>query len=358
MKANEYPAHGDMRGSHPVMHLYAQLPEHYAHPQGLEISLTVPGYTHYHPATATYTAEGMPDGHAIELSNLDGTHFQAQPGGVPHQEYGIAIQPAQQHLHAPHPATIDYHGMIHAHGPDIMTTAGPPPPDPSGITHWAPMQQHLDPSVFITDQPLPGVLVDGMVCHQPIGIPGYHHPQSLHTGVDVHALEENSESSTSANARLYDVDKMDKRPLKPWTEEENQKLKAAVKRYGERSWRKIAEEVPGRSSVQCLQHWKHVLSPDVGKGAWTPEEDARLVRLVEEKGYKWAEIAKELPGRIGKRCRERYMNHLNPELRKVGSRSFSPLELMSGIQHLCSLFRFCFVFALRCVSLFVCLLFT
>jgi myb proto-oncogene protein len=31
---------------------------------------------------------------------------------------------------------------------------------------------------------------------------------------------------------------------------------------------------------------------------------------------KWSVIAQELPGRIGKQCRERWHNHLNPDIRR------------------------------------------
>ena len=33
---------------------------------------------------------------------------------------------------------------------------------------------------------------------------------------------------------------------------------------------------------------------------------------------KWSEIAKYLPGRIGKQCRERWYNHLDPNINKKG----------------------------------------
>ena len=85
-------------------------------------------------------------------------------------------------------------------------------------------------------------------------------------------------------------------------QDENRLLKDAIAQYGEKNWKKvceggpparphphsllapaalsftsrgraqIAEQIPGRTSVQCLQHWKHVLHPDVGKGTWTQEE--------------------------------------------------------------------------------------
>ncbi|KAK7354039.1 hypothetical protein VNO80_19495 [Phaseolus coccineus] len=53
------------------------------------------------------------------------------------------------------------------------------------------------------------------------------------------------------------------------------------------------------------------------KGHWTIEEDGLLIQLVEQYGLrKWSHIAKILPGRIGKQCRERWHNHLRPDIKK------------------------------------------
>ena len=69
--------------------------------------------------------------------------------------------------------------------------------------------------------------------------------------------------------------------------------------------------------MQCLHRWQKVLNPSLVKGPWTPEEDAKVVQLVNEYGpKKWSLIAAHLPGRIGKQCRERWHNHLNPHIRK------------------------------------------
>lgn len=52
-------------------------------------------------------------------------------------------------------------------------------------------------------------------------------------------------------------------------------------------------------------------------GTQTKEEDDLVVELVMKHGPKnWSFIAKHLPGRIGKQCRERWHNHLNPDIRK------------------------------------------
>ena len=48
---------------------------------------------------------------------------------------------------------------------------------------------------------------------------------------------------------------------------------------------------------------KKNLNPNAIKGPWTPEEDAKVVKLVTEMGAKkWSLIASHLPGRIGKQC--------------------------------------------------------
>jgi hypothetical protein len=69
--------------------------------------------------------------------------------------------------------------------------------------------------------------------------------------------------------------------------------------------------------VQCLHRWQKVLNPELVKGPWTKEEDAKIIELVRQLGAKqWSKIAQQLPGRIGKQCRERWYNHLNPDIKR------------------------------------------
>ena len=52
------------------------------------------------------------------------------------------------------------------------------------------------------------------------------------------------------------------------------------------------------------------------KNAWTTEEDLMLARIVAENGPgRWTKVAQQLPGRMGKQCRERWFNHLAPEVK-------------------------------------------
>lgn len=61
-----------------------------------------------------------------------------------------------------------------------------------------------------------------------------------------------------------------------------------------------------------------MLNPNLTKGPWTDEEDRLILHLVDKNGpQKWTLIAESLPGRIGKQCRERWHNHLNPKIKKV-----------------------------------------
>lgn len=118
-----------------------------------------------------------------------------------------------------------------------------------------------------------------------------------------------------------------------WTAQEDETLRNAVAAFKGKSWKKIAEFFPDRSEVQCLHRWQKVLNPDLIKGPWTQEEDDKIIELVSKYGpTKWSLIAKSLPGRIGKQCRERWHNHLNPDIKKDAWTPEEELALMKAHQ--------------------------
>ena len=108
-----------------------------------------------------------------------------------------------------------------------------------------------------------------------------------------------------------------------WVSEEDEHLRDIVRVHGAENWRKVASLLgPTRTDVQCLHRWNKVLRPGLQKGAWSLDED-RLVRdAVQYQALNgvgrilWSEIAAQLPGRLGKQCRERYFNHLDPSINK------------------------------------------
>ncbi len=94
-------------------------------------------------------------------------------------------------------------------------------------------------------------------------------------------------------------------------------LREAILLNEGKNWKKIAEYLNNRTHTQCLHRWQKVLNPGLVKGAWTKEEDDVLCQLVKQQGPKnWSSIATHLNGRIGKQCRERWYNHLDPAIRK------------------------------------------
>jgi hypothetical protein len=109
------------------------------------------------------------------------------------------------------------------------------------------------------------------------------------------------------------------RHLGKWTPEEDAKLTEAVKKAANqdpKNWMEIATQVPGRTNEQCYRRWVRYLGPsDRAAGRWKPEEDTKLAEAVEEHGNDWVRIAKLVPGRTNKQCRERWLDSLVPRLR-------------------------------------------
>ncbi|XP_070696271.1 v-myb avian myeloblastosis viral oncogene homolog-like 2a isoform X2 [Pempheris klunzingeri] len=115
-----------------------------------------------------------------------------------------------------------------------------------------------------------------------------------------------------------DTEKLDGTQCKvKWTREEDENLKILITNFGKKNWKTIASFLPGRSEFQCMHRWKKHLDPDIVKGYWSRDEDEKIVELVAKYGTKhWSLIAMHLKGRVGKQCRERWHNHLNPLVKK------------------------------------------
>ncbi|CAM9098581.1 unnamed protein product [Phaeothamnion confervicola] len=57
--------------------------------------------------------------------------------------------------------------------------------------------------------------------------------------------------------------------------------------------------------------------PNKTQHSWTPEDDARVRQLVEKYGRNWTLVSHHMPLRTNKQIRERFLNHLDSDLKKT-----------------------------------------
>ncbi|KAK1432756.1 hypothetical protein QVD17_09655 [Tagetes erecta] len=114
-----------------------------------------------------------------------------------------------------------------------------------------------------------------------------------------------------------------------WNSQEDRLLMQLVKQYGDSKWSTIAEKLPGRIAKQCRDRWQNHLRPDITKDAWSEEEDKLLIAIHKEVGNKWSEIARRLPGRSENTIK----NHWNAtKRRQLSSRRQGKVKYQSLLQ--------------------------
>lgn len=82
-----------------------------------------------------------------------------------------------------------------------------------------------------------------------------------------------------------------------FTAEEDQLVISMVREWGTNAWMTIAKAIPNRSPRQCRERWKHYLAPGLSNTPWDIREDCVLRRQYSMLGPKWAAMRDSLPGR-------------------------------------------------------------
>jgi len=121
-----------------------------------------------------------------------------------------------------------------------------------------------------------------------------------------------------------------------WTKDDDNRLAEVMKKYkNPRDWEPIAKEHGrGKSAKECHDRWIRYLKPGVRKGQWQDHEDAIVVEAVttssEQPFTRWSDLANRLPGRVGKQIRDRWVNHLNPNINHMPFSREDDLLLWEG----------------------------
>ncbi|KAI3502134.1 hypothetical protein L1887_30165 [Cichorium endivia] len=96
-----------------------------------------------------------------------------------------------------------------------------------------------------------------------------------------------------------------------WSEDEDNKLRAYIQRYGHWNWRLLPKFAGlSRSGKSCRLRWMNYLRPNIKHGNFTKEEEDIIVELHKKLGNKWSEMAAYLPGRSDNEIKNRWNTHL------------------------------------------------
>ncbi|KAL4585033.1 hypothetical protein LXL04_009646 [Taraxacum kok-saghyz] len=107
-----------------------------------------------------------------------------------------------------------------------------------------------------------------------------------------------------------------------WTKEEDDRLIAYIRAHGEGCWRSLPKAAGLlRCGKSCRLRWINYLRPDLKRGNFSEEEDELIIKLHSLLGNKWSLIAGRLPGRTDNEIKNYWNTHIR---RKLLNRGIDP----------------------------------
>ncbi|VVB09610.1 unnamed protein product [Arabis nemorensis] len=120
-----------------------------------------------------------------------------------------------------------------------------------------------------------------------------------------------------------------------WTKEEDERLVAYIKAHGEGCWRSLPKAAGLlRCGKSCRLRWINYLRPDLKRGNFTEEEDELIIKLHSLLGNKWSLIAGRLPGRTDNEIKNYWNTHIRRKLinRGIDPTTHRPIQESSASQ--------------------------
>ncbi|OAY72897.1 Transcription factor TT2, partial [Ananas comosus] len=97
-----------------------------------------------------------------------------------------------------------------------------------------------------------------------------------------------------------------------WTAEEDQKLVEYVMLHGDKKWRTLpAKAGLNRCGKSCRLRWLNYLRPGIKRGNISEDEEDLIIRLHNLLGNRWSLIAGRLPGRTDNEIKNHWNTHLS-----------------------------------------------
>ena len=97
-----------------------------------------------------------------------------------------------------------------------------------------------------------------------------------------------------------------------WQVDDDVLLIHAINLAGQ-NWPTVSKLVPGKTARQCRDRYQNVLSKQVDKSPFSPDEDALLLKLVQEHGQRFEHFTKYFSHRPGIALKNRYATLIAPK---------------------------------------------